>query len=352
MNLLRSVTNLVNSLVEERVLELTVLNLTGSDLRLPAYYAHAAQGKILIRPDFFWTLKVLKQNEHGCIIFHQGDDGEFSGAIEFHVGAPEAPLQRLFVGATNPLVGSNRFIVQWNGAQSLAEFYECMPNQFMGHDTQAGELILDSDTGFQGGDYSVKLSEVKYGSHASATLAVSRASKSASRCFVEGISPSPVPVSSQSLPIKRQKSISLNVVNYADVGITFPPNFAALVTAELVWKENAYVPPRQSCLVIISDDLHFTGAVMCSLGDDELLYFSASNPLVGKNRFSLKFTNAKDPDPPATGLLSVAEEPADCPFLGIPTDATVQGKSFEALVTDVVYGDHAKVTVAIYSKST
>jgi len=169
----------------------------------------------------------------------------------------------------------------------------------------------------------------------------------------------------------------ITVVNFAGVGLTFPPDYADIAAGE-VWKEKAYIAPRQTGLLAFGDDLHFSGAAFCRLGDRERLYFDAANPVIGRSSFGLRFTDASLLD--GLGLMSGCrrnreasetaakqgslastwERPgmaleAFCgvgrDFLGASGDATVCGELFEALVTEVRSGDDAQATVAIYPLS-
>merc|ERR1712176_1056223 len=77
-----------------------------------------------------------------------------------------------------------------------------------------------------------------------------------------------------------RKQLRITVVNYTDDGLTFPPDYACLDVGN-VWKEKTFVGPRQHSLLRFFDDLLFSGAVFCNIGDKERLYFQATNPLIG-----------------------------------------------------------------------
>lgn len=116
--------------LQDRDLEITLVNLSGCEVRLPGNYAHVERGELSLAPTIFDQLKVLTHGECGTFIF---SGAGFSAAVELLLETDEATSsRRLFLSAAGALLGPPRISVQWGEgcggeAAVLRHFHQEMP---------------------------------------------------------------------------------------------------------------------------------------------------------------------------------------------------------------------------------
>lgn len=106
------------------------------------------------------TFKELKPGEAGVVRLQAA--GEFSGAQQFLVGD-----ESLFLGASNPLVGKNKFTLSFEEAatKTTEQYYKGMPSEFLGRESSSSIV--------KGAHHSLRIDGVGYESPGEAHVWIS-----------------------------------------------------------------------------------------------------------------------------------------------------------------------------------